>query len=139
MTSLRPIGAQPKKGLRKTAKSRVRKAKTPESIIEEQTESLLDNLGLKYIRVPDAIYSAIFGGNSIKPYIKALISTFIKGLPDITVLLRDGRYICIELKTETGKLSQGQKTFAKAIGEENFHVCRSVDEVVELLKEYSVL
>jgi hypothetical protein len=136
LTSIRPVGAVPKPTARKRAKKR---AKTPESIIEEQVEGLLDNMGLKYIRVPDSIYAAIFGNNMVKPYIKAMISAFIKGLPDITVLLRDGRYICIELKTEAGKLSQGQKTFAKAIGEDNYHVCRSVDSVVELLKKYSVL
>ena len=136
MSYLGKTGAQPKQGIRKKAKAR---AKVPEKIIEEQVESLLDNLGLKYIRVPDSIYSAIFGNSYIKPYIKKMISVFIKGLPDITVLLRDGRYICIELKTTAGKLSQGQKTFCKAIGEDNFHVCRSVEEVLELLKKYGVL
>ena len=132
-------GAVQKPTARKAAKRRVAKANTPESVIEEQVESLLDNLGLQYIRVPDAIYSAVFGSSAIKPYIKKLISSFIKGLPDITVLLKDGRYICIELKTSTGRLSQGQKTFAKRVGENNFHVCRSVEEVVVLLKEYGVI
>ena len=136
MTSLRPTGAVPKPTPKKIAKAR---AKVPEKVIESQVESLLDNLGLKYIRVPDAIYRAIFGSGNIKPHIKALISTFIKGLPDITVLLKDGRYICIELKTTAGKLSQGQKTFANAIGDKNFHVCRSVEEVIDLLKKYEVL
>lgn len=129
-------GAVSKPTTRKRAKVR---AKVPESVIEEQVEELLDNLGLKYIRIPDSVYGAIFGSPKIPIWIKTLASSFLKGLPDITVLLKDGRYICIELKTSAGKLSQGQKTFAKAVGEKNYHVKRSADEVVELLKEYGVI
>lgn len=136
MTSISGTGAVPKPKTRKAAK---KKAGVSEAVIQSQVESLLDNLGITYIRVPDAIYKAIFGSSTIRPHIKALISSFIKGLPDITILLTDGRYICVELKTAAGKLSQGQKTFEKLVGRSNYHVCRSVEEVVELLKKYGAL
>lgn len=111
-----------------------------ESQIQEQCEDLLDHLRLAYIRIPDSVYRWVFGsGSRIPVAIRRLISAFIRGLPDITILLRDGRYICVELKTVTGKLSQGQKRFSKMVGEQNYHVVRSVQGLKELLQEYGVI
>jgi len=131
----------PKVGLRKKAKAETdRRGKgLKESDIQKQCEDILDNMQLQYIRIPDALYGYIFSPNSKMPiHLKKLISSFIKGVPDITILLKDGRYICVELKTSTGKMSQGQKSFEKKVGEKNYHVVRSVEGLVDLLKEYKV-
>jgi len=54
-------------------------------------------------------------------------------------LLKDGRYICIELKTAKGKLSQEQKVFRNDVGHDNFYTCRSIDDVIEVLREYKLI
>lgn len=111
-----------------------------ESEIQKQCEDLLNFLQLRYIRIPDALYRYVFSAQSKLPaYLKKLIADFIKGVPDLTVLLKDGRYICVELKTASGKLSQGQKSFQRSVGESNYHVVRSVEGLRDLLERYEVL
>ena len=133
-------GAQPKKGLKKRAKEEVdrRGGTLKEAQIQSQCEDLLDAMGVAYIRIPDSLNAAIFGSNMVKPHIKKLISSFTKGVPDITILSKDGKYYCVELKTANGKLSQGQKTFCSKVGEKNFYVIRSVEGLQELIVDKGV-
>lgn len=140
MSYLGKTGAVPKKGLKNKQVEVDKRGKgLKEAQIQKQCESLLDTMRLAYIRIPDKLYSTIYSPYSkIPPQTKAFISTFIKGIPDITILLRDGRFICCELKTTTGKLSQGQKNFCKLVGEDNYHIVRSVEGLQELLKRYGV-
>ncbi len=135
MSSLRPTGPQPKQGLKKRAKAEVdrRGGDRSERQIQAQCEDLLDYAGIAYIRIPDSLNSAIFGNNFVKPQFKKLISSFIKGVPDLNILSKDGKYYCVELKTSKGKLSQGQKTFCNKVGEDNFYVIRSVEGLQELI------
>lgn len=103
-----------------TGKSRQRKRaekalKIPESSLQSICDEYLDTLGITYLRIPDALYRAIFASHSIKPYIKKMISDYVKGRPDTTILHPDGRYLCVELKSAKGKQTQGQKNFAKRI------------------------
>ena len=69
-------------------------------------------------------------------HIKKLISSMIKGVPDLTILHRDGRYMCVELKTENGKLSLGQKQWKRGVGD-NYHVIRSFDDFKTLIDDWS--
>lgn len=108
-----------------------------ESSLQRQCEEYLDLHRITYIRVPDAIYKAIFGTTDIKPHIKRLISSFIKGLPDLTILIKGVKYnqaLCVELKTSKGKLSQGQKSFAKNV---NVHIVRSFEDFEKLVNAFS--
>jgi len=106
-----------------------------EASLQRQCESYLDYRHT-YIRVPDAIYRTIFGFSSqIPPKLRVLISSFIKGIPDITILYKDGTYQCIELKTKKGKLSQGQKHFKDRVGENNYFIVRSFEEFKSILRE----
>lgn len=140
--SIRPIGAVPKKGKKQKAKEEVdrRGEGLKECVIQKQCEDLLNNMVITYIRIPDAIYNLCFGntGRLLKPYIKKLISAFIKGVPDITILSKDGRFYCIELKTTKGKQSQGQKDFEKSVGKENYFIIRSVIGLHELICERNI-
>jgi len=107
-----------------------------EADLQRQAEEYLQVQGIPFIRVPDAIYKAIFSSRTIKPYIKALISRFIKGLPDLIILDPAGRWnraCCIELKSATGKLSQGQKNFAKRV---NVVVKRNFEDFVKEVEEF---
>ena len=49
--------------------------------LQAQCENYLIARDIPFIRVPDAIYKAVFGSNTVKPYLKSLISKFIKRLP----------------------------------------------------------
>jgi len=150
--SINPTGAVPKQGLKKKARADVdRRGKgLKERDIQKQCEDVLDWSHIAYIRIPDILNSVIFAGFKtqvfgrhttvhLPPFIKALISSFLKGLPDLTILSKDGSFYCVELKTTIGKLSQGQKTFAKTVGENNFYVLRSVEALQELIREKAIL
>ena len=109
-------------------------------MIQRSAEDVLKKLNLRYIRIPDAVYNIIFSKNSLIPeWVKILIAASISGLPDLTVLLKDGRYICIELKTKTGKLRPKQKEFQNDVGVNNFYTCRSIDEVIDVFRSYGLI
>ena len=133
-------GPVPKKSTIKSSRNEVdrRGAQYKESEIQKQCEDLLIAKQIKFIRIPDALYGLIFSkyAQYIPAYIKKLISAFIKGVPDLTLLFRSGKYVCVELKTATGRMPQGQKNFRRAVGEDNYKVVRSVEGLVELLEEY---
>ena len=119
-------------------KERVKKEfkdfKGSERELNDMCEDYLEAWGLTYIRVPDAVYKSIFGfaGESIPVFIKKMISSFIKGIPDFTVLLSNGKYICIELKVGKNDMSQGQKKFAEKV---RVHVVRSFSEFKKIIDD----
>jgi hypothetical protein len=99
-------------------------------------EDYLEARGLCYIRVPDAIYKAVFGfGGSMPSYIKALISSFIKGLPDFTLLHPSGRFLCVELKVGNNEMSQRQKKFAAHVP---VVVCRDFDSFKKEIENFLI-
>ena len=111
-------------GLKRQASRAKASLKISEHTLTAQCEAYLTQIEATFVRIPDAVYRAIFGGHTIKPYIKALVSRFLKGIPDFVILKRHSDYdtsltiahaLCIELKTDIGKQSQGQKAFAKKI------------------------
>ncbi len=151
MSYLGKTGAVPKQGLKKKAKEDVdrRGDGLKECQIQKQCETLLEYSHIAFIRIPDILNSIIFGGVKMKVFgkyatiqlpthIKALISAFTKGLPDLTILSKDGRFYCVELKTTKGKLSQGQKNFCRLVGESNFYVLRSVEALKELIVDKGI-
>ena len=135
MSSIRPIGACPKK----TTENHKLSKDVAEKTIQKQVESFLNSLGIVFIRIPTGIYkSAKFGQYHNKgEQIQALKA--IKGVPDITILLHDGRYICVELKKNGGKQSLGQKQFERSVGSDNYYLCYSLEDVKRLLIKYKVL
>ena len=110
-----------------------------EGELQKDVDDLLNNIGVTFIRIPDTMNSIVFGNPRIPVHVKAMIAAFTKGKPDTTILLRDGRYITIELKTKVGKLSNAQKKFRDGVGEENFYVCRNIDQVLDVLRKYGVI
>ena len=122
------------------AKRVSKKVSVKEITIQKQSEELLNRLNIKFIHIPDALLKMAFSANSKMPiHIKVIVSRLVKGIPDLVILLPNGKYICIELKTEKGTLSTGQKEFKNAIGINNFYLCRSVDEVIGVLKKYDAV
>ncbi len=135
MSSIRPIGAVPKK---KTDNCKLAKT-VSEKTIQKQVESFLNTLGIVFIRIPDGIYRTAKNGSWYNKGEQMQSLKAIKGVPDITILLTDGRYICVELKKNGGKQSLGQKQFERSIGSDNYHLCYSVEDVKNLLIKYKVL
>lgn len=62
------------------------------------------------------------------------------GVADILLLRDNGTYgyLCIELKTSTGRQSEPQKEFEKAVGENGgkYVIVRSLDEFMTIIGEY---
>lgn len=105
-----------------------------EAALTRQCENYLTANQIAFIRIPDAVYKFIFAaGNRIPVNIRVLVAKFIKGLPDFTILLRNGSYLCVELKTKKGKQTQGQKTFAKMV--KNVYIIRSFEDFVKLIEK----
>lgn len=119
------------KTYRKSKRSKAR-ASMPESVLQKQCEDYLDALDIAYIRIPDAMNSIVFGSKSIPVHVKVMIAAFTKGVPDITVLYPDGRYVCCEMKTEIGKQSQSQKDWSRRVSG-NYHIVRSFEDFKSII------
>jgi hypothetical protein len=122
-----------KKGqLKKTiSKSEFKDIYSDETALQRQCEQLLDFLHITYIRIPDEAYKALFYNEYIPTWIKQILSRYLKGLPDLTILHKDGTYQCIELKTKKGRQSQGQKHFQSGV--KNYHIVKSFEEFQSII------
>lgn len=109
--------------------------KTSEAMLQKQCEDYLVIRKIAFVRIPDAVYREVFGRNNTSPRLRGVISSYLKGLPDLTVLYPSGRYLAIELKSGSGKMTQGQKNFKKLVGVDNYYLVRSFDAFRELVDE----
>lgn len=109
-----------------------KKAVIPERTIQAQCEAWLRVKSLFFIRIPDSMNRGIFANPEIPIYVKRHISDFTKGILDITIL-KDGRYLSIEIKTVVGKLTHEQAQVMKAIGGV---VVRSFEEFKKAVDEW---
>jgi hypothetical protein len=110
-----------------------RKAKIPPVKESDIQRSLLQFLSLKKIfhfRVHQS--NARASGNKV---IHTAVHT--RGVPDI-ILVIDGKFIAVEVKTLRGRLSPDQEIFKKncEVNNAEYWVIRSVDELVEKLAEH---
>ena len=73
-----------------------------------------------------------------KIYRKSNNKYHINGVPDILGILPDGKFLGIEVKTKTGKLSDNQKAFLEKASHLNSicFVARSIEEVSAKLSPY---
>jgi len=110
--------------------------KAPESLLQAQCEHIAKLYGVFYIRIPDLVYSIIFGGlcGFISVGIQKKVAKYISGIPDMILLFADGHYKCVELKTKS-KLRQNQKLFRKRVGHGNFVKVETVEEFVEVIRK----
>jgi hypothetical protein len=74
-------------------------------------------------------------------YVKArntYIPSHAVGVSDILGVLPDGRILCVEVKTATGRLSEPQKLFLDSINERGglAFVARSIEDVEKALHDY---
>lgn len=121
----------PKRGRQKL----VSRGRTKESELQKLCEDYLIVNNIAFIRIPDAIYRLIFGTPGIPTHIKAMIAEFIRGVPDITILRDNGTYTCLELKTDIGKQSTGQKQFERRVAKNHYFVVRSFEDFRKIVRD----
>ena len=59
----------------------------------------------------------------------------MKGVPDLVILFRSGRYVCVELKKTDGTQQQGQKKFERDVTSSNYKLVRSADGFIDVLRD----
>jgi hypothetical protein len=85
-----------------------------EKEIQKKAEAYCDEWGLKWFHIPDGVLG--FLAQRANPQVKRLISDNLRGCPDLLIFEKAQRYnycLALEIKTKTGKLSQGQKNWHK--------------------------
>ena len=100
----------------------------PEDDLQRQCEELLKIRKVKYIHITNRMLKAMR---------KRELDIFL-GFPDIAIFIPGKGYArtyFIELKKKTGKLSSGQKRFARSFNEDYWEV-RNVEDFAELLNEF---
>lgn len=124
------------KPIRKKKSKRVKKAKAPESHLQAQVNSMLKWANISYIRVPDLIYRLQGWDQRLRPHEKKVLKDAFKSLPDNIIMMPlDQNYFLglnLELKSDTGKLSQGQKAYARNMP---VTVCRDLEGVQKAIKD----
>ena len=129
---------KPKK-IKKVRKLIKDKGISPEKILQNQTNSYLDALGIYYVRISDAIYR-IFSNPGISPHIKKEMKASISGLPDnnIQIPINNKFYLgCnVELKNSIGKFTADQKRRSREVP---YVVIRTFEEMEELVKEIGIV
>ncbi len=125
---------KPKDKPRRTAKP-----KTKEKEIQSLVESYLKANHIKYTRFPDSLYRYIFGIGGVPVHIKAQLAEYMRGVPDLIIYIPSKIYnytLLLELKTESGKLSQGQKNWGKGLNVLVAHSFEEAKEEIERFIEY---
>ena len=108
-----------------------------ESDLQRQCDEYLEYLpDVVVIRFPDAAYRAIFASRNIPEHVKRIIADYVRGIPDLILLKDRGdkvEALAVELKTATGKLSQGQKNFGNKV---KVNVIRDFNTFVDVVNKF---
>lgn len=117
-----------------------KKAKAPKVTIKEKdlqgmAENLANALGIRFFRLPDSLMGYLAHCNV--PWIRVFISRYLAGVPDLMLFkaLPDGRNEVrfIEIKTEAGKVSQGQAKWHSGL---TVCVCYGWNETEKAIKDF---
>ncbi len=110
-----------------------KKGSFKESDLQKACELVLKYKGLRFIRIPDQLSRFVFANNFIPIWFKVLVSKYLKSLPDLTIFFKNGTYLCVELKTDVGKMKVGQKAFRNDVCENNYYIVRDVQHFTDLI------
>lgn len=114
----------PKPGIRKKPKA---KALLPERDLQSLAENLCLSLGIRFFRIPDMLQGWLMRFGT--PWVRVFVSRYLSGVPDMMIFKPCGKAMIdgvdinegynlvrfIEIKTEAGKLSQGQKKWHSSL------------------------
>lgn len=59
--------------------------------------------------------------------------TGTRGAPDLMVQAKNGLWVCVELKSSKGKLSEDQREFKCRVKSGNYFIVRSIDDIERVL------
>ena len=116
MTDYNPAHPKPVKRVKKKSNPKVTE---PERMIQGRAEDYLAALGVRPIRLPDALLRIFFTNRSIPSYQAKIVSGYLKGLPDLIIPRRVGNrtlMLPLEIKTEAGKPSNSQLAWGESLG-----------------------
>jgi hypothetical protein len=113
------------------------KAKIPEKDIQSMAENLCLSLGIRFFRIPDSLLAWLKMSVGTPMWVKVFISRYFVGVPDLMLFKRletgDNLVRFIEIKTEAGALTQGQKSWHRGL---NIHVCYGWDETKKAIEDF---
>lgn len=118
-----------------------KKPKAPKVTIKEKdlqgmAENLALALGIRFFRIPDKLLS--FLAHYAPPWTRIFVARYFAGVPDMLLFkaLPDGRNEVrfIEIKTEAGKLSQGQSKWHSGL---HVQVCYGWDETEAAIRSFA--
>lgn len=111
------------------AKKKKHGFKGPEKVLQSNCEEYLKRLGLRYIHIPDQLLHYLRMKSPVQ--IAKLSSMAFKGVPDLLIFYRD-KCLLIELKSYSGRLSQGQIDWQKNV---DVHLVRDFETFRKLVDE----
>lgn len=98
-------------------------------------ENLCDSLGIRFFRLPDSLLGYL--ARCPDAWMRAFVSRYLAGVPDLLLFkaLPDGKNEVrfVEIKTEAGKVSQGQAKWHSGL---KVHVCYGWAEVEKAILEF---
>ena len=102
-----------------------------EKELEKFAEKIFRLYKCKVLHAPNCV-TRVIGGR----FINIVVDKGNAGWPDLIVLGPEGRYLLIELKTETGRLNPDQIEFQEWCKQNNhpYHVLRTFDEIEQAAK-----
>jgi hypothetical protein len=117
-----------------------KKPKAPKVTIKEKdlqsmAENLCNAIGRRFFRIPDKLMG--FLANFAPPWVRVFVARYFQGVPDMMLFkpIDGGDNIVrfIEIKTEAGKVSQGQSKWHSGL---NVHVCYGWEQTEKAIKEF---
>lgn len=121
-----------------------------EEDLQRVLEAWLDIEHINYFRIPDIVYTIFFTRNQngklfgwlaaviklIPIGVRNIVGDMFGSFPDLAIFSRGKKYnrvLFLELKSKKGKMSQGQKTFAKLL---NVAESRNFEHAQKVVNEF---
>ena len=105
--------------------------------LQAMAEELCDSLGIRFFRIPDTLLANLKNNPSIPMWVRVMVARYFKGVPDLMLFKRspsgDNITRFIEIKTEAGKVSQGQEHWHRGL---DVRVCYGWQEVEESIRGF---
>jgi VRR-NUC domain len=119
--------------------TKIKKPKVKATIKEKDLQSLAENLcialGIRFFRIPDKLMG--FLANYAPPWVRVFVARYFQGVPDLMLFkpIQGGDNVVrfIEIKTEVGKVSQGQSKWHSGL---NVHVCYGWEQTEKAIREF---
>lgn len=117
-------------------KHRASRATIKEKDLQGMAENLATALGIRFFRLPDSLLGYLAHCREV--WMRVFVSRYLAGVPDLMLFkaLPDGKNEVrfIEIKTEAGKVSQGQAKWHSGLA---VHVCYGWQEVEQAIRSFA--